>query len=670
MAYPDKKLLQKNKTCSSAYSLAKIAKVCFCIQMCFFMFISFSSYAKADSHDTSQDNILKNIQMITPLNNGMVHDKKPVIECNINIPFVKESLYIEFDSTDISALVKVDGTRFRFQPVQVVQPGMHQLAVAFTTLNGEQVMEQFQFATRHSKYFKTAYSRNSAFVDYTTIVKKHQDAKDREMSAWDAEANLATENFLAEGSWSFGFRANGRYHDEERAIKEPLEDNLELVDFLFTGKYQKNKSMLETSLGDVLINESRNTVNNLSRRGGKIVTEYGAAGLSGFVVRSDQIYGSDGDYGLELDDKDHIFGVAGDLDLFKNRANIKAVYVSGGTEPDDESFGLWDVAGGTKGDVRAVILTTDFFKQKLATSFEYDRSNYDSDTSDSIHPKSDKAYLLSANGAIRNFSYSAEYEYTGLYYQVPGNYVRSDWEGYTLNSYLTLEKHSFGAMYSEYNDDVEQVSIYGRTNSTEYRLDYSLNIFPSVPITLQWMKNIEKNRISVIDNYTDTYSSSISYMKDMYSLYFTSSYSETNDRTIDDIDSSLFSSNLSGSYIKEWFSIQPSIDFNRSKDFQTHVYTDTKTGSLTVTATLLENVSINNLGSYSRITANDHSVEQDYYSNDFQLTYEHPKRIWGIFSPKASLGARYYKTKDKIMDVYTEEAIVYMTLSGNFETSF
>ena len=608
--------------------------------------------------------------MVTPENNGLVLGKKPVIECVINIPFIKNTLYVEFDYTDISALIQLEGARFIFHPVQVIPPGNHQLTIAFTTENNEEMMEQFQFSSRHSKLFETAYSKNTVSAGYTRVLKKYQDAKDRDMSNWEAEANLGTENYLAQGPWSFNFKANGRYYDQEIPIEEPLEDNLELVDFLFTGKYQKSKYMLETSVGDVFINESRNTVDNLARRGGKFVAEYGIAGLSGFVVRSDQIYGSDGDFGLEFDNKDHIFGASADIDLFKNRANIKTLYVSGGTQPDDESFGQWEAAGGTKGHVKGVILTTDFFEQKFATSFEFDRSNYDSDTSDSINAESDKAYLLKADGVLGKFNYSAEYEYTGLYYHVPGNLVRNDYEGYTLRSNLTFEKHMFGAMYSQYNDDVEHDSLYGRTDSTQYMLDYGLNIFASVPMQFSWLRNIEKNQDIILDSLTDTYSSSISYVQDAYSLDFTPSYSKTNDKTDYNQDSSNLNLDLSVSYFKDRFSIQPSIGFNRYKDYITDVYTDIDTYSLTFSAILLKNVSINNTGSFSNMTASDNSVDQDYYSNSFQLTYEYPERIWGIVSPRASLVTSYEKSKDRVMETETEETIIYITLSGDFLISF
>ncbi|MCK5100690.1 MAG: hypothetical protein KAR45_21445, partial [Desulfobacteraceae bacterium] len=84
----------------------------------------------------------------------------------------------------------------------------------------------------------------------------------------------------------------------------------------------------------------------------------------------------------------------------------------------------------------------------------------------------------------------------------------------------------------------------------------------------------------------------------------------------------------------------------------------------------IENLCINNTGNFSHMTANDNSIDQYLYSNDFQLTYHCPDRIWGIFSPTASLCASYERTKDRIMGTETEATIVYVTLSGDFGISF
>lgn len=657
---------------SLSKNLSQQSKVCILIEICLFIFLIFNSAAMAEEKDMSEETTQgQNVQMISPQNNGMIYEKKPAIECIINVPFVEESLYVEFDMTDISALVKVKGDMLRFNPIQVIQPGNHQLVVVFTTLNGEEVMEQFQFASRHSKLFETAYSTNRVDGGYTRIIKKYQDAKDIELSTWEANANLGTMNLLSQGPWAFSFEANGRYYDQENPIEEPLEDTFELVNFLFTGRYEKNNYMVETSVGDIDVDESRNTVSYLSRRGGKLVAEYGAVGLSGFVVRSDTIYGSDGDYGLELDSDDHILGVSSDLDLFNKKANIKAIYVTGGTQLDDESFGQWDDIGGTKGNVKGIVLATDFFEQKFATTFEFDRSNYDSDTSDSINPKSDKAYFLKAEGMLGKFSYSAEYEYTGLEYQTPINSIRSDWEGYTLTSNLAFEKHSFGASYSKHNDDVEHDSIDGRTDSTKYGLTYELNIFASVPMTFAWTRDLDKNQIVDLDTYTDTYSSSVNYMKDVFSITFIPSYSKTNDKSVDDQDSSNISLDLSGSYFyKERFSLQPLIGFQRYNDYSTNVYTDIDTYGLTFNVAIVENLCLNNTGSISYTTASDDSIDSDIYFNELQFTYEYPDRLWGIFSPSASICTSYEKTKDRIMGTETEETIVKITLSGDFEISF
>ncbi len=649
------------------------SRVCALFQIGLFVFFVFNSTAIAEENNNLDGAIqAKTVQMLAPENNGMVISKKPLIECIIKIPFAKESLYIEFDMTDISTLVKLDGNKFRFRPVQVVPPGNHQLMVSFNDENGEQIVEQFQFVSRHSKFFETAYSRNKVSGGYTRVLKKYQDAKTKKMLTWQAEANLSTENLLSRGPLSFNFKANGRYHDQEDSVEEPLGDPFELVDFLFTGKYEKDKYMLGTSVGDLLINESRNTVNNLSRRGGNLVASYGKAGLSGFVVRSDQIYGSDGNYGLRLDNDNHIIGISSSLDLLDKKTTIKAIYITGGTRADDDTFGTWNKTGGTKGHVKGIVVKTDFFNQKFATTFEYDKSNYDGDLSDSLKSKSDKAYFLQAEGNIKKFIYSAEYEYTGRNYQVPGNNtIRSDWKGYTLRTSLNFEKHMLGLSYAKHNDDIDKKdSVRGQTEYTDYIFDYGLNAFESVPMTFSWTHNIVKNHDSIIDNYTDTYSSNLSYTKDSFSLSFTPSYSKTNDKTTENNDSSNLCLNLSGSYSKEIFSIQPGIGFNRYKEYLTNVYTDTDTYSLTIALAVIKNFSINNTGTISYTNSSDNTIDQDCIANELQFTYEHPGRFWGIFSPRASLCTNYSKTKDRIQKTDTEETIVYVTLSGDFELSF
>ena len=621
----------------------------------------------------SQDQALvsQRIRMVSPAPGTLVFSKKPFIEFQVNAPYEKTTLYVELDNTDVSEIVELTDDGFSVEPIQVLSAGTHSLYILLTTLNGLRIAREFYFKTRHSKNFETAYSKNSVSGGYTTVLKKYQDAKDKEMSDWTTEANITTESYVEEGAWNMSLTANGRYHDQDLPLEEPVEDNFELVDYLLRSRYQNKRYQVETAVGDIVADESRNTVSNLARKGGKIAGEYGAAGFSGFAVKSEHVYGTPDNLGLEFDRDDHILGVSGDIDLFTERANIKTVYVSGGTDPDTESFGTWSETGGTKGDVRAIVLATDFFQNKLATLFEYDRSNYDDDTSDGSGAEKDNAYFLRAGGTVKNFSYSAEYEYTGPDYQVPGNSaIQSDWEGFVFRGDLSLENHSFGARYSKYNDDVDHDSLYGSTEYTGYMVDYGLNMLKSVPMTFSFARSIQENRVWEVDNYTDTYTSTVSYTKDRYNLFFSPSYSETDDQTDMDYDSSNLSLNLSGSYYKENFSIQPSYGFNRYKDLTTDVYMDTDTYGMSFFIPISANVSMSDTGYYSRMTASDDSVDQYSYYNDFQVTYSYPGRIRGIFSPSASLTLSYEKTKDKVAGMETEETILYLTFSGDLEMSF
>ncbi len=668
MIFSRKKISSESRVLSAFNCFARITGFVVSVETCLLVFLVAGPPAVAGEKDMKEP---EKVQMISPEHNTLVHDKKPAIRVNINMPYQGDSLYVEFDMTDVSEIVTRDPQGFEFRPVQVIPAGSHQISVQFITRRGEQITRHFNFFSRHSKTFETAYSDNTVSGGYTRVLKKYQDARDREMSDWEAEANIKTENHLKEGPWSFGFNANGRYHDQEQRLEEPFDDNFELVDFLLKGKYEKSRYMLSSAVGDIVADESRNTVSNLARKGGRVSGEYGPAGFSGFAVESEQVYGTPDNMGVGFDRDDHILGVSGDVDLFRNRANIKTVYVSGGTEPESDSFGTWSDTGGTEGDVRAVVLATDFFQNRLATLFEYDRSRYDGDTSDSTGAEHDNAYFLKAGGTVKSFSYSAEYEYTGPDYQVPGNTtIQSDWEGYTFSGDLSLENHSFGGQYSKYNDDVDHDSVYGRTEYTDYMVNYGLNMFNSAPMTFSFSRGIQENRLSEIDNYTDTYTSTLSYMKDRFNLFFSPSYSETNDRTWMDYDSSNLSLNLSGSYYEGNFSIQPSYGFNRYKDLTTDEYMDTDTYGLSFFIPITDNISINDTGYYSSMTASDDSLDQDSYYNDFQVTYSHPGRLRGILSPSASLSLSYEKTKDNVAGTETEETILYLTLSGDLEMSF
>lgn len=616
------------------------------------------------------------VVLIRPVENQMVYANKPEMECRILVPYDKASLYIEFDYTDMTALVKITETGFTLRPVQVVAPGEHTLKISFTDESKEEFTESYRFTTRHSKTFEQAYSKNNITAVYTNILKRLDDAKTMQLSDWKLESNVDSRNMLSEGPWELRFNTNIQYFNQELPVEEPLEKGLNVADYVFTGQYKKKAYSFNAAIGDVTIDETRNTMNYLSRRGGTVGAELGPLYFSGFVVRSDLTSGLDGEYGLKFDDNDHIYGGTGGLKLFKNRLDIKTVYVRGGESSMDESYGIWPAPGGSKGEVYGVEAKTNFFEEKFKTGFEWDRSDYDEDTADSLGSESDKAYLAKIDGVINILTYEALYEYTGPDYHVPGNdCILNDREGFSVMNRLSFETQSIEARYARHNDNVENDPTYARINSYNYGFDYALYAVTWLPIDLSGSRAVqdssnEPEQTFETKSYTDIYSGNITYVKNSWSLGLKPIYSQIDDKTPDDYDTSSKSLTLFFNYENDRFSLSPSITRNRFKDHTTYVKTDTNTYYLSFSANIIAGLKIEGAAEYIKEYDSNDSMDQDDFNADIQLSYNFTSPIKGILSPGVILRATHKNINDEIADTDNKETIIYFLLTANLDLSF
>ncbi len=616
------------------------------------------------------------VQLIRPAEGGMVYSKKPEIECKILIPFDKETLSIEFNYTDLTGLAKITDTGFVVRPVQVVDPGDHNLIVSFANENGEEIVKEFQFSTRHTKTFETMYSKNKITANYNTLINRQEDAKDRDVNDWTMDANINSRNIIGEGPWEFGFETNLRYQDQDHEFVKPEESGWEFMDFLFTGQYEQDTVLVNAALGDVLIDESRNTVNNLSRRGGSISAQVGPVYGSGFVVRSDMPYGWDGDYGLEFEDRDHIYGGAAGLELFDDRLDLKAITVTGGELGEDESYGIWPQPGGNVGETHGIQVRSDFFDQKFTTKFEWDESKFDSDTSDDIVTQSDNAWYAEIGGTIDIFSYDASYERTGPRYQVPGNdSIQEDWEGYTISPGLAFETQSIMVTYAMHNDNIDDDPSRPVTDSREIGIDYTLDAISWLPMSFSWnqaMRNSTKEPAgsTEIKSYTDTLSSTISYRQDAWELGLAPEFTAMDDKTAENYDTDAHSLTLFYTYANDRFSISPSVTGNRFKDYTTGIRTYTYTYSLSWFLNIIGGFNFEGNGNYTKQYDSNDELDQDDWNADVQLSYTFESPIKGLLTPSISLHGSYVNNCDEISDTDSKETLIFLLISADLDLSF
>ncbi len=645
-------------------------KCCFIFIFCLITSLLYRPvYGQSDSIGASL------IQLITPAEGTQVIAKKPSIKCSIKVPFDPQKLLVLLDGTDISGILDIYPEGFDYKPLGVLPSGNHTLSVTALTPDGKELKQEFAFSTRHSKTVEEVYSNN----EITTLYEKLLGQSDETINqpSWKVESNLASESKLKEKEWEFSFKTNVRYLDQNLPTLPPLEKGFSLANYLFQGKYTGNRFSFLGETGDVLINETQNTVQGLARRGGNLVLQSKDLHLQlrTFTVKSEQVSGFNGGMGIETSTDDHITGVSGDLGLISDQVRFRTIYVTGGE--GGNTLGISTTEGKQKGNVLGYLFTTDFFKQKLVTEVELDTSKFDPDTQDEFSSERDKAYRLKMGGAWDKYTYEALYEYMGPNYAVIGNPgLQKNREGYTLKAGANYPIHIVNLSFSQYNDNVKKDDLFPRTYTTQGTIDYTFSKFQSLPMGLTYQKTRLDSRSEPpetlpLETDTDTVTGKINYVKGPWNLGFLSTYSLQNDRTSQDSDTTTITHTLTPTYTTENLSISPAFSFNRMKTSLTGVHTDTYTSTLDLRGSLFEKKITYGLGgTYNWTKASDDTTKQDTLNTNFNVSYLFVKNLWGFLNPSAGIRGLYNRTNDRVLDQTTNELAIFLVIQTTMPFSF
>jgi hypothetical protein len=613
------------------------------------------------------------IQIITPAENSEIVGKKPEIRVKFSEPVLPQTVVVILDGTDITQLITLSEKEFEYKPFLVLAAGLHNLNISAADKEGRQLQKVFSFSTRHTSTFEEAYTSNEASVIYETILSN----PDSQPYIPDSrvEGNLRSDSKIKDKEWEFTFNTNLRYLDQNLPIMLPLQKGIDVANWTFNGSYTKDNLRLGTSIGDVQVNETPYTAYSLARKGGIFSFQYNDFQLSTFSVQSQQFFGLKG-IGIEGSLDDHIIGVSGGIKLFDKKLEFKTIYVTGG-EPGS-SFGISTSSGSKRGDVFGFLLTSDFFENKLRTEFETDFSRYDPDNSDEFGSKSDKAYKLKVDGYLGIYNYEAMYEYIGRDYEVVGNQmIQKDKQGVSLRGGVNLGMHNVNLMFSRYNDNVKGDDLFPRIVNYQGNLDYSFNGVPSFPMGINYQKSIqdstrEPSGSFELKLYTDTVSGRINYMMDKINLGFMTSYSQMDDRTSTNNDTSNINYTLTSSYNIPNISVSPAFSLNQSKVHLTDVRTDTYTINLDLrTKFFRDRISFDIGGTYNIVKASDASVDNRNLNANFRLAYNIRDFLKGYMNPTIALRGTYLKTTDEIYSRSNkDEFILFLVLATSVPFSF
>jgi hypothetical protein len=642
------------------------------VVLCFLLsFLYDSVYAQSESISDSP------IQLLTPTEGTQVIAKKPVIKCSIQGPFDPQKLLVLLDGTDISGILEITSEGFEYRPIGVLLSGTHTLNITAYTPDGKELQKDFTFSTRHSAAFEEAYSNNEITTLYEKLLVKSDEATNQ--PSWKEESNLSSDSKLKEKEWELRFNTNVRHLDQNLLAPPPLEKGFSLANYLLQGKYTGNRFGLLAETGDVLINETSNTVQGLARRGGDLVLQSKDLHLQmrTFAVKSEQVFGFHGGPGIEGSTDDHILGISGDLGLFSEKVRLKTIYVKGGEEGN--SFGISTTGGENRGDVLGLLFTTDFLKQKLATEAELDFSRFDADTHDEFSADRDKAYRFKIGGIWDRYSYEALYEYMGPDYEVIGNQgLLNNREGFALKTGANFQFHAINLLFSRYNDNVEKNDLYPIIYNTEGTIDYVFSRLQSLPIGLSYSRSDIKSESEPLDTlpikmYTDTLTGRVNYIKQPWNLGFSTVYSIQNDRTDESNDTTNITLTFTPTLALEkiFLFVSPSYSYNRILSRITDSHTDIQTATLDLNGNLLHTkLTYGFGGTYTMIRASDESSKQDTLSTNFNISYLLVKNLWGFLNPSVGIRGLYNRIQDRVVDQTTDELAIFLVIQTTMPVSF
>ena len=635
------------------------------------------------------------VQLLAPAPGSDIIAKKPAIECRILQPYFPTDLVVLFDGTDISGVLDLTADGFRYIPVQILPAGIHSLSVSGFTKAGQPFKAEFAFSSRHFQHIEEAYTDNELTLVYdSALTNKNLDTGSSQQATtaieaaqgstlsdesqntpyWKVESNFSSQSMLKNKSLDLSLAANLRYLDQQLSVQEPLKRGFDLIDYLLTVAYRRDQVRFTGELGDTNIDESQNTATALARRGAKAALQMGPLTFGGFIVDGQDVYGFD-TLGLRADPSDHIMGGSGELALLDERVKFKTIYVTGGEE--GSFFGTYSADSPRKGDVIGWVLTSDFFDQKLISDFEYDLSDFDADTTDGIDSVSDRAYRFKLGGRAGLYTYEALYEYMGPDYEVIGNQnLAKDKQGFSFRTGADFDMQYIALFYTQYHDNVKDDAFFPTIRTYKGSLEYTLNKFERLPISLTYEKALvnSKNEPTPDDETksdTDTLSLTANYTRDLWSLGLDTSYSNQDDESAADQDTSIYSVTLSPSLSLEHLYVSTSLGYQKFQDKLSDVDTDTYTVTLYLQGDLWAQKITYDLGAtYDRSLADDDSQDQVSFKGNGRLAYLIGKNIWGHLNPSVGMKVLYDNTLDKISGVRNESFSLMLTLEASIPFSY
>ncbi len=261
----------------------------------------------------------ESLTLISPSPDRVVVSKTPQISFRFPKLQQDDSWIVLLDDSDITALITNEEDLYSYAPIEPLAVGQHKLYIFGYQTDGRQIEKEYIFFNRQSESFELySYNRLSATIK-AALNRDFSQTGDGALGTTDEfpyasfDSYLTTDSSVKKDNWDTTARANLRYYDQHAALTEPEKKGISVLDFLVSANYTGEKYSGNFEIGDTTIDESINTIDYLTRRGGlaSFSTEFFT--LTGFsVLGEENDYEIDG-VGFRFNSNDHIMGSSAEL---------------------------------------------------------------------------------------------------------------------------------------------------------------------------------------------------------------------------------------------------------------------------------------------------------------------------------------------------------------------
>lgn len=634
--------------------------------------LSFGAASPAHSQEQQQeqqpDAPRAGIRLLSPAENATVAMKKPRIRIAVDAPYSREGLLVMLDSTDITGMLDATPEGFDYAPPQVMMPGPHTLTVRLITREGAEEQQQFAFAVRHGETFEAAYSDNELTLLVEELVKRPAGAESLPESK--VEGNLRSDTRLATAGAMVSVSANLRYLNQSAPVLEPQKKGvLDAANWVVNGAYAKDRFRLDAAVGDIMVEQTPSTITAFARRGGKAGIDFDDRyHLDLFNVFGRQVIGFREGAGMGAD-AGHISGVSAGIKVLDKRVELKVV--SAGGETKDASFAVYPATDVMqKGEVTGLVLITDFFDGRFRTEFEGDSSTYDSDISDEVGARTDRAYRAKAGGFVSRYTYEALFERVGRDYAVIGNpWPQKDKEGASLRGGANLDGHGINAIVSQYHDNVRNDDLFPRIVNGQGAVDYQFSKIQDFTLGLSYQASRQRSEKEPggaipVELHSDGVSGRIGYRRNNLSFGFQAVVSRMNDLTEANRDSRSVTYTLTPAYNAPGLSVNPVLSVNTATDLATAVTSDTTTCNLDLRSMFLGGRASFDLGgTYTIMKTDDGLMDLRALNAAFRVAYDFREWFRDYLRPSLALRGSQTETSDAVTGARKKETTLFLVLA-------